>query len=139
EGAALNGMSLWTCTEDYLKVGADGIGRTKSAGTDPIVLLHTVTGTFNGKDVQKIRMGIVWDKENVKLTPQLYYATVSSPGYAWQRMFEGKIGETDENGVTEVVFDVTIQSAFQDTVKELRFDPFDLADTEFGIAYIILE
>ena len=98
-----------------------------------------MTGRFNGKDVQKIRMGIVWDKENTKLEPQLYYGTLTSPGHAWQRMVTGTIGETDERGVTEIVFDMTTQSAFQDTVRDLRFDPFDLKDEEFGIAYLILE
>ena len=54
-------------------------------------------------------------------------------------MVVGQIGETDERGVTEIVFDMTTQSAFQDTVRDLRFDPFDLKGEEFGIAYLILE
>ncbi len=139
EGTALTSIAIWSCADDRFTLDKDGIGRTVSTGTDPILILDTMTGRFNGKDVQKIRLGVVWNKETTKLEPQLYYGTLTSPGHAWQRMVTGQIGETDERGVTEVVFDMTTQSAFQDTVRDLRFDPFDLKDEEFGIAYLILE
>lgn len=139
EGSVLNSIQLWSCTNNNFAVGKDGIARTVSDGTDPIALIHTMTGNLNGKETQKIKLGLVWNKDDVELVPQLYYATVSANSFAWQRMFPGTIGETDENGVTEIVFDVTTQSAFQDTITQLRFDPFDITGKEFGLAYVIIE
>lgn len=139
KGNQLAGIILWSCTKDYLSVDGDGIGWGTSTGTDPIVLLHEATGKFDGAEVTRIILGVVYDKDDVTLTPEIYYATSSANSYSWGRRIEGAVGETDENGVTEVVFDVSNAASFKETVTQLRFDPFEVTGKKFGIAYIIVE
>lgn len=139
EGQRLTSCSLWNCSTNSLVLDKDGYAGTTSAGTDPIALLHTVTGTFDGRDVARIKIGIKWDPNEVELTPNLYYATASANSFSGSRVCAGVTGEQDANGVAEVVFDVKKQSAFADTITQLRLDPFEVTGKSFAIAYIIIE
>ena len=121
----------------------DGFAWAKSVTADPIVYLKNLTGLIDGKVYRKITVGMKWDTEKVKAPNgsgcQMFFTTPEG-GWSDSRKLTPKWdGKTNENGVGEFVFDLSSNSQTKGTITAMRFDPFDFADAEFAIEYIIIE
>ncbi len=118
---------------------ATGRGTAQGDGkADPQVNLGNVVGQFNGKDIEKIVIGLKCDNINPVNSGALYYGTSDSPNASESKKMMPEISEPDENGIVTLTYDVTKHMQFMGTVTMLRFDPVATYD-EFGIAYLILE
>ena len=69
----------------------------------------------------------------------IYFTTENETDFAEDRRIGASWnGTTDENGIGEFVIDLKSNAKSAD-IRSFRFDPFDIANCEFGIAYIIIE
>ena len=138
----LNGMPLGNCVDNkaVMKGGyASGVSKT----TDPIVYLTTaLPANLNGADYSKLIVGLKWNADQLadpsKKGCAIFFTTPNG-GWAEARRINPKWDGELKDGVGEMVFDLKSNSQFADKITALRFDPFDVKDAEFGIAYVILE
>lgn len=114
----------------------DGLATATGSSDDPIVLMEKVTGEFNAADVKTVRIGMKWDQK-IEKEAILFFSTPNQ-SWDWGRRVEGVVGTTTDDGVVELVFDMTSNSSWKGTITGLRFDPIG-KPAEFGIAYVILE
>ena len=138
----LNGMPLGNCVDNkaVMKGGyASGVSKT----TDPIMYLTTaLPANLNGADYSKLIVGLKWNADQLadptKKGCAIFFTTPNG-GWAEARRINPKWDGELKDGVGEMVFDLKSNSQFADKITALRFDPFDVKDAEFGIAYVILE
>ncbi len=118
---------------------------TKSLVGDPIVYLSDLY-KFDKESAamySKIRIGMKWDTSVVPNPAGrgmcIYFTTENETAFAEDRRIGASWnGTTDENGIGEFVIDLKSNAKSAD-IRSFRFDPFDVANCEFGIAYIIIE
>lgn len=122
----------------------DGIAMTKAVTADPILFLEKLVqfGEIDASLYTTIRVGMKWDRDRVP-NPASYgcsvFFTTEDSGYsADKRLNASWNGTVDERGIGEFVFDFS-SYADKASLRMIRFDPFDYANVDFGIAYIIIE
>ena len=118
----------------------NGMATAMTAMSDPIIYLTKLVGEFDGSLYTKIRIGMKWDREQiehpVRAGCQIFFQT---PVSGWSPLVPDWDGTVDEDGVGEFVFNLRSNSKTNTKITVLRFDPFDVADAEFAIKYIIIE
>ncbi len=121
------------CTSATLSLVKDVVGATATT-TDPNVNLTKLLSIYEGKSINKITILIKGDKD---LDPVIYYATKTT-GWSLSNKITGKIGETNDRGFTEVVFNVKDGISLFDELMAARFDPFT-AKGSFTIFSLTIE
>lgn len=129
-------VSLGNCTAEKMTV-KDGVAWATGKSNDPIVYLTDLVGELNGKEITQITFGLKWDSSKVTPAPGVFFVTPSG-GWAAERFIKANKGTEHENGVVDYIVSANGNAQFANTIKQIRFDPFDAAQ-EFGIAYIIIE
>ena len=128
--------SLGNCTAQKMTV-KDGVAWAAGKSNDPIVYFTDLVGELNGKEITQITFGLKWDSSKVTPGPGVFFVTPSG-GWAAERFIKANKGTEHENGVVDYIVPANGNAQFANTIKQIRFDPFDAAQ-EFGIAYIIIE
>ncbi len=128
--------SLGNCTAQKMTV-KDGVAWATGKSNDPIVYFTDLVGELNGKEITQITFGLKWDSSKVTPAPGVFFVTPSG-GWAAERFIKANKGTEHENGVVDYIVPANGNAQFANTIKQIRFDPFDAAQ-EFGIAYIIIE
>ena len=131
-----------SCATISLEV-KNGFACNSSVGGDPIVYFMNLLDDLDKTLYSRIRIGMRWDRERMEnpipVGCQIFYTTPSSGWSGNQCVVPSWNGEVDENGVGEFVFDFDPKTKPFSSVKSFRLDPFDVANTDFAIAYIIVE
>ncbi len=131
-----------SCATISLEV-KNGFACNSSVGGDPIVYFMNLLDDLDKTLYSRIRIGMRWDRERMEnpipVGCQIFYTTPSSGWSGSQCVIPSWNGEVDENGVGEFVFDFDPKTKPFSSVKSFRLDPFDVANTDFAIAYIIVE
>ena len=135
-------VSLESCTAYGFKLDKN-LAWAKSTVNDPIVYIRNLTGDIDGEIYRTIRIGMKWDTEKVKdpvgAGCQIFFTTPEGSWSDSRRLVPKWDGKIDENGVGEFVFELSTNSQTDGMITNMRFDPFDVADAEFAIEYIIIE
>ena len=111
---------------------------TGKAISNDAAIYHAVN--FDANDYQVVVIGLKYNSEFAKQTPELYFTTDSSSGWDWAKRVPSEylISAQALNGDTvEVHFDMTKNAKWYGTVTNLRFDPFGL-ELPYEIDYIRL-
>ena len=126
--------TLGNCTSSKFTI-SDDLAVATSKNPDPVVILTKLLGTIDGTNITKIKIGL---KTASEADPYIYFTTASG-GWNIKRTLKGVKGETNEDGVTEWVFDAKSNKEFATDITGIRLDPFDTKNVEFAISYIVVE
>ena len=118
----------------------NGLAWAKTTFVDPIIHLNGLAPNLDGGFYNTIRIGMKWDTDKID-NPiiagcQIFFQTAVSD---WSALVPEWDGTTDESGVGEFVFNIRSNSKADAVFTSFRFDPFDVADVDLAIAYIIIE